>query len=800
VGSWEWDLAADRKTWSAELFRIFGLAPGGGPPSVDELGAMIHPDDRGFWRRSLQDALAGKRAYDVVVRIQRPDGDLRHLRIRGELVRDVQGQPAWMLGTCQDITETWQAQERLRDSQRRLAEAQRIARIGSWEWDIPAGVEYWSEEMHRLLGREPQEGPVPIAEVVSIFHPEDRDWVEDRIRAALERSQPYDIVHRVIAADGQVRLFHSQAEVVRDQDGRALRMTGTAQDITQQRETQDQLALAAKVFENSIEGVIIADGEGRIQSVNRAFTIITGFTPEDVLGKRPAVLDPARAAKASHRRIRQSLMSNGEWRGEINNRGKDGQLYPQWLTITAVRDERGRVANYVMLLHDISDIKRSEEELKFLAHHDPLSGLPNRQLLRDRLEVALARAGRHQRPLAVLYVDLDNFKTVNDSLGHAVGDLLLQSVASRLVDAHQGRDTVARLGGDDFVVVLEEIVDAGQAEQAAAAILESLSRPYQIEGDDLYLTTSVGLALYPVHGAQPDVLVKNAELAMYRAKGAGKNSFLVYDRSMDDQVHKRLSLENALRKALEREEFVVHYQPRLDVAAGRILGMEALVRWQRPEAGLVPPGDFIPIAEETGLIAPIGQWVLRRACAQAQAWVAAGHPELLVAVNLSARQLLQANLLAMVESVLADTGLPPGNLELEITESAIMTNVKRAVDTLHGLARLGLRLVLDDFGTGYSSLYYLKHFPIQALKIDQHFVADIFRDPDDAAIVEAIISLAWSLKLEVVAEGVETPEQMRYLLDHRCHQMQGFLFSRPVPADQFELLLRREAAPIPASL
>ncbi|MFH1057410.1 MAG: PAS domain-containing protein [Pseudomonadota bacterium] len=798
LGSWEWDLAANRKTWSAELYRIFDLDPGCAPPTVEELARLIHPDDRQAWRDALQWALDGHGPYETVVRIQRRDGELRHVRIQGELARDALGRPSRMQGTGQDITADMRAEQRLRDNQRRLAEAQRIARMGSWEWDIAAGREHWSAEMFRLVGREPQEGPVPLPEVLSTIHPEDRQWLEERIRAALEQGEPYDVVHRGMRADGQVRVFRSQAEVVRDAAGKPLAMLGTALDITEQREAQDQLLLAAKVFENSIEGVIITDGEGRIQSVNRAFTIITGYSPEDVLGRRPGVLDPARDERPSHGRIRQSLLANGEWRGEINNRGKDGQVYPQWLTITAVRDERGRTVNYIMLLHDISDLKRSEEELKYLAHYDPLSGLPNRQLLRDRLEVALARAERHQLPLAVLYVDLDNFKTVNDSLGHAVGDLLLQSVANRLVDAHQGRDTVARLGGDDFVVVLEEINDAAQAEQAAAAILESLARPHRIEDEDLYLTTSVGLALYPDHGARPEVLVKNAEVAMYRAKGAGKNLFLAYDRSMDDQVHKRLSLENALRKALERQEFVVHYQPRLDVAGGRILGMEALVRWQRPESGLVPPGDFIPIAEETGLIVPIGQWVLRRACTQAQAWVAEGHSELVVAVNLSARQLLQANLLPMVESVLADTGLPPANLELEITESAIMSNVKRAVDTLHGLARLGVSLVLDDFGTGYSSLYYLKHFPIQALKIDQHFVADIFRDPDDAAIVEAIISLAQSLKLGVVAEGVETPEQMRYLLEHRCHQMQGYLFSRPVPAEAFAALLRRGPFPIPA--
>ena len=792
VGSWEWDIAKDQSAWSTEMFRLLGVPPRNEPLTLDEVTSVLHPNDAPLWRRALDDALAEVKPLNLMIRVQQADGDLRYMRVQGEIQRDAQGRAELMQGTCQDVTERYLYQEGLRESQRRLAEAQRLAAMGSWEWDIQAGAAYWSEELYRLLGREPGHEQMSFAQGLEYIHPEDRDWMEDRVRAALEKGHPYDVIHRAMRADGQARIFHSRAEVVRDNEGRPMRMVGTVQDVTAQRAAQEQLAMAAQVLENSIEGVIITDAEGHIQSVNRAFTIITGFSPEDVLGRKPDLLRSSHHDETFYENIQRSLADNGEWRGEVWHRGKDGQDYPQWMTVTTIKNEKGVVANQIILLHDISDLRRSEEELRHQAYHDALTGLPNRQLLRDRLEVAMAGANRRGRILALIYVDLDNFKTINDSLGHAAGDLLLQALANRLVDLYQGRTTVARLGGDDFVLVLEDLEDAGEAERQAAALMEIMAKPYLVEGEEFYLTTSLGLALFPTHGQQSEVLIKNAELAMYRAKEQGKNAFQVYTPSMNAVVLKRLSLETALRKALEREEFEVHYQPRIDVSGGRMLGMEALVRWRRPEVGLVSPGDFIPIAEETGLIVPIGGWVLRRACRQAKAWVDQGHPDLVVAVNLSARQLRHTSLVATVESALADSGLPPANLELEVTESALMTNVERAVALMQILSRMGLRLVLDDFGTGYSSLYYLKHFPIQALKIDQHFVADIFTDPDDALIVQAVISLANSLKLEVVAEGVETVEQRDFLLAHACHEMQGYLFSRPLPAGEFQLLLERE--------
>jgi diguanylate cyclase (GGDEF)-like protein len=434
----------------------------------------------------------------------------------------------------------------------------------------------------------------------------------------------------------------------------------------------------------------------------------------------------------------------------------------------------------------------AEEVIQHQAHFDLLTDLPNRMMFQDRLTLALAHANRHRKMLAVLFVDLDRFKTIVDTLGHAMGDRLLRAVAERLSSCLEEGDTLARLGGDEFVVLLPEISRADKAVKLAHKILEVLKPSFSFSGHELHITTSIGISLYPYDGEDADTLLKNADTALYRAKEQGRNNYQLYTPAMNARAFERLALENSLRKALERKEFMVHYQPQVDLRTRAIVGTEALLRWQHPDLGVVYPSEFIPIAEETGLIVPLGEWVLRTACAQAKAWQKAGLPPVSVAVNLSARQFQQHDLVDTVSRTLKETGLDPRWLEIEITESIAMQNADYTIVILRDLKDMGMQIAMDDFGTGYSSLSYLKKFPIDSLKIDQSFVRDIPTDANDAAIANAIIVLAHSLKLKVIAEGVETPEQEAFLREHQCDRFQGFLFSNPVNANVFENLLRQK--------
>ena len=437
--------------------------------------------------------------------------------------------------------------------------------------------------------------------------------------------------------------------------------------------------------------------------------------------------------------------------------------------------------------------KRAEERLSYLAHHDALTNLPNRMLFIDRLGQALSRAPWHKRLAAVLFLDLDHFKRINDTLGHTMGDLLLKEVAKRLAQCSRQGDTVARMGGDEFTIILADIAHAQDVPKVAQKIIDIFSKRFVVGDHEIFITTSVGISLYPDDGEDPEALLKNADAAMYRAKEIGRNTYQYFSIDMNTKASERLALETDLRHALEREEFLVHYQPQVDLNTGQIIGMEALVRWQHPDLGLVPPAKFIPLAEDTGLIAPIGEWVLRTACAQNKAWQTAGLPPIRVGVNLSARQFQCQNLVEMIVRILKETGLDPTYLELELTESVLMQNTEAIIATLCELDAMGINISIDDFGTGYSSLSYLKRFPINRLKIDQSFVRDITTDPDDAAIVTAIITLAHSLKLKVIAEAVETEEQLAFLRSLNCDEMQGYLFSRPLPMDEATKFWREKA-------
>jgi diguanylate cyclase (GGDEF)-like protein/PAS domain S-box-containing protein len=557
-------------------------------------------------------------------------------------------------------------------------------------------------------------------------------------------------------------------------------------------QSSERMTLSIRqVIDNMLEGVMITDHQGSILAVNSAFTTTTGYSLDDVIGKNPRFLQSGRHTEAFYKKMWASINRNGYWQGEIWNRKKNGREYIECLTISAIKNTQGVVSHYLGVFSDVTRQKQAEDTIRHMAYFDPLTNLPNRALFRDRLKQALSFANRNQNLLAVLFIDLDRVKVINDTLGHDIGDRLLQGVARRLEGCLREIDTIARLGGDEFMVLLPNIQSTENVVTIAEKLLDSLRPAFHFDGHELYITASIGISVFPNDATDAPSLLKNADTAMYRAKKQGRNLFQVFTKDMGAETIEQLSFENSMRRALEREEFVVHYQPQINIASGHIVGMEALVRWQHPEKGLIFPQQFIHWAEDTGLIVPIGEWVLRKACHQNKVWHQAGYHHLKVAVNLSAVQFKQKNLLDTVSGVLRESGLPPGSLELELTESVVMEHASAVNDSVpHQLKAMGVRLSIDDFGTGYSSLNYLKKLPVNTLKMDQMFVRDLTVDRHDAAIASAIINMGHGLNLTVVAEGVETEHQLQFLKNFQCDGMQGFYYSRPVPADEFELLLK----------
>jgi diguanylate cyclase (GGDEF)-like protein/PAS domain S-box-containing protein len=542
---------------------------------------------------------------------------------------------------------------------------------------------------------------------------------------------------------------------------------------------QQSLRQHARVFESTSEGVVITDAQGRILAVNQSFLSITGYSESEVLGQNPRILSSGRHDREFYERMWASLVATGQWRGEIWNRRKSGAVYPEWLTISAVTEPDGHTSHYVAVFSDITQIKRAQERLDFLAHHDALTGLPNRLLFQDRLDHAIRRALREGRQLALLFLDLDGFKGVNDTLGHAVGDRLLEVVAERLGKRLRASDTLARLGGDEFLIVLEDDTEAAAAAAAAESCLRLLAAPARIQGHEIFISGSIGISLFPADGQDAETLLASADLAMYRAKAEGRNTFQFYVPEMTASAMERQALENALRGALARGELAVHYQAQVELATGLLCGVEALARWEHPLLGPVPPARFIPIAEGIGMVAEIDEWVLAQACGQLGAWRAMGFAVPRVSVNCSRQPLERGTLVPAVQRALESSGLAPGDLELEVTESTIMGKGPRALTALADLRALGVRLAVDDFGTGYSALGRLNRIPIDRIKIDASFIRDIGRDPKDEAVARALVGLGQDLGLEVLAEGVERADQVDLLMREGCRYAQGYLFGAP---------------------
>ncbi len=561
-------------------------------------------------------------------------------------------------------------------------------------------------------------------------------------------------------------------------------------NLNRREQARQRLSLAGAVLQHTQDAILVTDAENRIVDVNPAFEWTTGYSRDEVLGEDPRLLSSGEHDAEFYRAFWEQLLRTGSWEGEIHDRKKSGEVYPKWMNVTTIKDAQGRLSHYVASFRDLSEFKATQKRLEHLAHYDTLTGLPNRGLLIARLEQALSLAHRNRWTLAVIFIDLDHFKEVNDSLGHSTGDRLLAEVGKRLLHCVRESDTIARLGGDEFVIVLDNVASPGAISEVVTKLRNALGAPVNLDGYELYITASMGISLYPEDGRNPEVLLRNADSAMYHVKKEGRNNWSAYSETMNEQSHRRLQLSSGLRRAIDENQFSLVYQPQLDLATRSVCGAEALIRWEHPELGMISPIEFIPLAEDTGIIEAIGEWVLHEASRQFTRWRDQGLRLPRISVNVSARQFNNANFIERVEQLVQKYRLAPGCLDLEITESLLVRTDARLLSGIQRLCAIGVGFSIDDFGTGYSSLTYLKRFPISMIKADRSFVKEIPDDRDDVEITAAIISMSHKLNMRVIAEGVETDQQLAFLSEQGCDAIQGYLFSRPLAPAAFEAFIR----------
>jgi diguanylate cyclase (GGDEF)-like protein/PAS domain S-box-containing protein len=683
----------------------------------------------------------------------------------------------------------------LRQSQERLSLAIDASGIGLWDWNLPTDDIYHSN-FEQLLGYSSKELTGFMGHLKPLVHPDDYLMVKKAIVQHLRKRTPlYNVQYRMRHRRGHWIWVEDNGRVVAwNEDGRAIRMIGTRRDTTKERELEEHLRLSASVFHQAAEAIFIMNRDFRILSVNPGFTQITGYTEAETVGIRLTEARPHYPeVHAMYVQIVSTLEQKGEWQGEFVEYRKNGEAFPQWLHITNVRNDHNEITHYIGIFNDLTSRREAEERLRYLSNYDKLTGFANRNLFRDRLHAAISAARDHSSQVALLYIDLDRFRQINDTLGHEVGDELLKKAAKRISSVDSNVDTISRIGGDEFTIIIDNYNDRAAIEHYCERIIAELRRPFRINEHELLLGASIGISVFPDNGRELQILLNHADIAMHQAKRLGGNTTKFYTSDLRVASIEQLNLENSLRKAIFRDEFVVHYQPKLHLATNRIVGVEALVRWNHPTMGLLYPNEFIPLAEETGLVSAIGELVLDKACRQAQMWKDAGLGNISTAVNIPAQQVRKGNLVQLVQRVLSNTGLDPHQLDLELTESSLMDDGNDVRDMLQELRNMGVRISLDDFGTGYSSLSYLKRFPIDTLKIDQAFVRDIGTNPDDEAITRAIIAMAHTMGMDVVAEGVETQVHKDFLVREGCDYIQGYLLSRPVPDEELSGLLRRQA-------
>ncbi|CAI8700882.1 diguanylate cyclase [Pseudomonas sp. IT-P12] len=773
---------------------------------------LLHPEDADYYHRSRQAQRHSGYAQllQCQLRFRHRDGKWRRFDIREQaLARDKYDQVTRIIGVAKDITEQIEASESLRDSEQRYRMLAESISDVIFSTDSKLSLNYVSPSVQGVLGYDVDwifrngwqttiANPQQLSGIFSLM---------DRVSKALDKPdqlallrnqvQTQLFVFDCLRGDGRKIPIELRLVLVWDEHGAFEGVLGVGRDISQQRRAEKDLRMAATVFEHSTSAILITDPAGYIVQANEAFSRVSGYAVEQVLDQLPNILTVDEQQEAHLRYVLKQLNQNSTWEGEVWLKRRNGEHYPAWVGITAVLDDEGDLASYVCFFTDISERKASEQRIHRLAYYDALTHLPNRTLFQDRLHTALQSAERQKSWVVLMFLDLDRFKPINDSLGHAAGDRMLKEMATRLLGCVDDDDTVARMGGDEFTLLLQPRVNRevalNRAIHVAEQILASLVKPFVLEGREFFVTASIGIALSPQDGNELSQLMKNADTAMYHAKERGKNNFQFYQTDMNASALERLELESDLRHALDQNEFILYYQPQFSGDGKRLTGAEALLRWRHPRRGLVPPGDFIPVLEELGLVVDVGDWVIREACSQLKTWHQSKVRVPKVSVNISARQFSDGQLGTRIANILKETGLPPACLELELTESILMREVSEAMQILDGLKNLGLSIAVDDFGTGYSSLNYLKQFPIDVLKIDRTFVDGLPSGEQDAQIARAIIAMAHSLNLAVIAEGVETHEQLDFLREHGCDEVQGYLFGRPMAAGRFEAQFSNDA-------
>ena len=742
--------------------------------------------------------------HDYELEIETKSGETRIICWTSVNRFDEDGNLLEIIGIGDDVTERKRAEAELIASEVRLEEAQRIANLGSWEFDLQANRMWLSKAVTAILELDCERKMDSYEDLLALVHPDDRETLDREYKQHQQLKRPYDLTVRFPLPDNRIKYIRTRCETLYDEPGNAARSIGTSQDVTKEIEQEERLRHTLEetnalkeytdhIVQNSPSYIVGIDPDGLCVSINDTGCQISGYAREELIGKNIWQINyPGEKFAQVERLFRIFEISGSVNDYEMTLETKSGE--PRDMSWTSINryDDDGNLLEIIGVGQDVTELKRSQAELETLAHHDPLTGLPNRLYLSVRLELALERAKRRSTSGALLFLDLDHFKNINDSLGHYAGDELLMQAATRLRNCVRHEDTVARIGGDEFTLLLEDVNSTSNAIRAAEKIIKAFDKPFELQGREFHITPSIGISMYPRDGETIDVLLRNADAAMYEAKGQGRNAFAVYTKSLTSEALDRMQLEQSLHKALQNDEFILCYQPQLDMCTGEVIGAESLIRWNHPNKGLIPPNHFIPIAEENGLILPIGAWVLYEACGQAKTWLDAGMPLQRMAVNIAEPQVSRGNLLALCKEALDISGLPPENLELEVTESFIMSEAEDAIETLEGLRDLGVSLSVDDFGTGYSSLAYLKRLPINKIKIDRSFVRDIPTDADDMAIARAIIALGSSLRLDVIAEGVETEEQLRFLVSEGCYKGQGYLFSKPLPPEEFSSWVARQ--------